>query len=76
MVGLWHGFSAPLPLVGRGEGWGGTAFPLGRKVINFRQLFLLMSLQENIYLSDGCGLPAPPPLTPPHQGEGCGETLR
>ena len=66
---LWRGVSAPLPLVGRGEGWG-ESLSAGRVSIDFRQLLLLMPIQENLYLSDGCGLRAPHPLPLPTRGRG------
>jgi hypothetical protein len=37
---LRHGVAAPLPLVGRGKGVGGKAFPSVKVSIDYRQLLL------------------------------------
>jgi hypothetical protein len=67
---LQHGPSAPLPLEGRGEGWGASAPPAGReKTIpdNSSSRYVLL---ETIKPSAPCRLTAPHPYPSPPGGWG------
>ena len=71
---LWHGLSAPLPLVGRGEGWG-ESLSVWQSIHSFRTASPLQSLQEKCSFSKPCRLRAPHPLPLPTRGRGGGRRL-
>jgi hypothetical protein len=54
---------------------GGEAFPADRAFIATGRLLLLVHFQEKSNFFKPLQAQSPPPLTPPHEGEGSGETL-
>ena len=71
----WCGVSVPLPLVGRGKGWGALSQPNAEaaQASKWPSSHLSVPVQESFQrMPELC----PPPLTPPHEGEGGGGACR